>query len=149
MSNLFWYFSHSHPCYIASVTKRPLHMFCWKLSDWGEELFSCFSHNSNGKLLSCNCAGKRASEMNNWWCEMDGFPSEKLVQVCVVLPGMWGPLHIFCNYTISFFSPPSALHLHLFSFGVFSPLLLQELYRSSQKSTPAVLKRFNHHCSLS
>lgn len=49
--------------YTESVTKGPLHVFCWKLSEWSEALFSYFSHNFKRKLLSCN-GGWRESEWN-------------------------------------------------------------------------------------
>lgn len=56
--------------------------FRWKLSDWGQELFSRFSRNFMRKLLSCNPAGKRPGKMNNWWREMDGFPSAESRSNC-------------------------------------------------------------------
>lgn len=34
------------------------------------------------KLLSCNPAGKKPGKMNNWWREMDGFPSAESRSNC-------------------------------------------------------------------
>lgn len=105
------------PTIVDSVTKRPLHMFCWKLSDWGQELFSHFSRNFKRKLLSCNPAGKRPSRMNNWWCEMDAFPSVESRSNCELYYLEWR-VRCVLSATLQafFFLPLLALYLQPFSF---------------------------------
>lgn len=108
------------PTIVDSVTKRPLHMFCWKLPDWGQELFSHFSRNFKRKLLSCSPAGKRPSRMNNWWCKIEAFPSVESRSNCELYYLEWRVRCVLSATPPWAFLPLLALSLQPFSSSVCS-----------------------------